>query len=98
MRHYRAAIILVIAFIHSGLLFSQSISDKKFSASLGVGYFYAILAEEGVSYSNATYAPEIGPGFSYFLSFDYHITNNFHIGLGYNGSYASSKFIQNGTI
>ena len=98
MRHYKTCLILAIALIHSGLLLSQANSEKKFSAALGAGYFNAILAEEGVGYSNATYAPEVGPGFSYFLSFDYHITNNFHIGLGYNGSYAASKFIKDATI
>lgn len=87
-----------MALFHSGFLFSQNNFDKKFSASLGVGYFNAILSEEGVSYSNATYAPEIGAGFSYFLSFDYHLTNNVHIGLGYNGSYAASRFIKDAMI
>ncbi len=98
MRHFRLALILAIALIHSGLLFSQNNSEKKFSAALGGGYFNAILAEEGVTYSNATYAPEIGAGFSYFLSFDYHLFNNLHIGVGYNGSYAGSKFIKGATI
>lgn len=98
MRHYRSAFLLAIALIHSGLLFSQNNSDKKFSASLGVGYFNAFLTEEGVGYSNATYAPEIGAGISYFFSFDYHLSNNLHIGVGYNGSYAASEFIKDAMI
>lgn len=98
MRHYKLILIFTIALVYSGHLSSQNNSEKRFSAALGVGYFNPILSEEGVSYSNATYAPNLGPGFSYFFSFDYHLTKNLHIGLGYNGSYAASKFIKDATI
>ena len=72
--------------------------DENFSVSLGAGYFQAFVNPEGVVYSNAVYDPNVGPGVSYFVSFDYHISETFAIGLGYNGNFAGGEFVRNATV
>jgi len=77
---------------------AQSRLDKNFSVSLGAGYFQAFVNAEGVTYSNAVYDPNVGPGVSYFVSFDYHLSETFAIGVGYNGNFASGEFVRNATV
>lgn len=72
--------------------------DKKISLKFGVGYFQAFLSDEGVSYDNATYDPNVGAGVSYFLGFDYNITEDIAIGIGYNGTYGKADFIRNAVV
>jgi len=72
--------------------------DKKIELSFGAGYFATQLDHEGVIRSDATFAPEVGPGFSYFASVDYRLNEKFAIGLGFNGNYAQGEFIQNAII
>lgn len=73
-------------------------NDKKMSIKIGGGLFQPFLSETGVGYANASYDPNTGPGFSYFASFDYAITKNISIGVGYNGSFAGAEFIRNAVV
>ncbi|MEM6517671.1 MAG: hypothetical protein AAF688_15930 [Bacteroidota bacterium] len=73
-------------------------ADKNFSLAFGAGYFQGFVSDDGVAYDNAIYDPNVGPGVSYFISFDYHLSESFAIGLGYNGNYAGAEFVRNATV
>ena len=71
---------------------------KKYSVSAGFGYYSPQISAEGVSYPDAEFSPETGVGISGFASFDYALTTDLYVGIGYNGSYGKAKFIKNATI
>jgi hypothetical protein len=72
--------------------------ENNYSLAFGLGYFAPILSEEGITFSNATYNPQVGAGFSYFASFDYKLSEKFALGMGFNGNYAGAEFIQNAIV
>ncbi len=96
--------LVVTSLFHTSIMaqsmnaFLEGSNDKKISLKLGVGYFHALLSDEGVSYTNATYDPNIGAGVSYFLGVDYNITESIAIGIGYNGTYGKADFIRNAVV
>ncbi|WP_192820563.1 hypothetical protein [Rufibacter sp. LB8] len=71
---------------------------KKYSISAGFGYYLPLLSEKNVGYQNAEYSPEIGLGISYFISLDYALTQDLFVGVGFNGSYATARFIKNANL
>lgn len=72
--------------------------QKRFDFKLGFGYFRPVIGDDGVAFSNAIYDPSIGIGFSYFGALDYALSNEFHIGVGFNGNYARSEFIREAVV
>ena len=92
------ACLLALTALCGNALNAQTNEAKKYSLSLGAGYFSALLDDEGIAYPNATYAPEVGPGLSYFASLDYGLTEDFYVGVGLNGNYARGEFIQNAEV
>jgi hypothetical protein len=83
--------------------------EKKFSFKIGAGLYQPILNDsgitfisgtnsDGVTFSGATYDPEIKTGFSFLTSVDYALSDKFYIGLGFNGAFAKAKFIRDATV
>ena len=82
-----------------GTAYAQEVSEeKKYSLSIGTGYFVPLLSEDGIAFSNATYDPQIGAGLTYFASFDYAVSEKFSVGLGFNGNHAGADFIRDVTV
>lgn len=76
----------------------KSTKNKKYSITLGLGYYIPVLSDKNISFPNAQYNPEINSGISYFISLDYALTKDFYVGVGYNSSYAKAKFIENAIV
>ena len=72
--------------------------EKSYLLTIGAGYFGAILNESSIAYENAQYQQNVNPGFSYYASVDYIVSEHFSLGLGYNGEYASAEFIENAVV
>lgn len=92
---------IVLLVFQASQVTAQSTSnsqDKKYSLTIGTGYFGASVRTTSIAYENADYNQNISPGFTYFASLDYKLSEQFAIGLGYNGNYASAKFIENAVI
>ena len=90
-------------------LSKTSSKEKKFSFKIGAGLYRPILNDsgvtftsgtnnEGVSFSGASYDPEIKTGFSFLTSVDYALSDKFYIGLGFNGAFANANFIRDATV
>ncbi len=77
---------------------NPSTQVKRYSVNVGLGYFSPHLSDDGVSFPDAEYNPKIGVGFSYFISFDYALTNDLYMGVGFNGNYGKAKFIRNAVV
>lgn len=88
----------------AALIFAASLSaqfgntDDTYSLNFGAGLFTPFLEDEGVLYDNAIFNAETSYGFTYFASFDYALSSNLAIGIGFNGNYAKSNFIQEATV
>ena len=83
--------------------------EKKFSFKIGAGLYQPIINDsgvtftggtnsDGVSFSGATFKPKVKTGFSFLTSVDYALSDNFNIGLGFNGAFAKAEFIKDATI
>jgi hypothetical protein len=83
--------------------------EKKFSFKIGAGLFQPILSDsgviftsgtnsDGVSFSGATYDPQVTTGFNFSTSVDYALSDKFYVGLGFNGAFANAEFITDATV
>lgn len=84
--------------ILSLLAFASHAQDNRYSIAVGLGYYAPLLSAENISYPDAEYKQEIGAGISYFISADYALTRDWYVGLGFNGGYATAKFIKDPLI
>ncbi|NND94373.1 MAG: hypothetical protein HKN45_05865 [Flavobacteriales bacterium] len=86
---------LLCLFLSPNLLFAQNspLDDGSIIGSIGIGYSGSHISYSGINYSNASFEPKIGLGFSYFASIDYSINERFSVGLGLNGTHSHAEFI-----
>ncbi len=90
-------------------IFAQGNSQKKFSLKIGAGLYQPNINEngvvftngsnsDGVSFSGATYSPEIKQGINLLTSLDYALSDKFYVGLGFNSAFAKANFIRDARV
>jgi len=83
--------------------------EKKFSLKIGAGLYQPFINEDGiiftdginsdgVTFSGANYNPKINIGVSLITSVDYALSDNFYVGLGFNGAFVRAKFIRDAIV
>jgi hypothetical protein len=72
--------------------------QHSYSLAFGAGLFGPNLSHSNITYDNAEFSPNIGPGISYFASFDYSVSEDFMVGIGFNGALAKADFIKDALV